>query len=370
MGHVLNPPGPILLTTDAVGGVWTWALDLAQGLADRGAQVVLAVLGPSPDAAQQEAAGRIEGLDLRDTGLPLDWTARDASEIADASHALAGLAREASAALAHVHSPALAAESSFPCPVVASVHSCLATWWGAVKGSSPLPEDFRWRVAQVGAGLRRADVTTAPSLAFALAVGRAYGTPPPVVVHNGRAREPMAPKPAREYCAFTAGRLWDEGKNVAAIDRAAARLDSPVYAAGPLTGPNGAQVAFSALRTLGTLDAAAVSARLQRSPVYVSSARYEPFGLSVLEAAMSGAALVLSDIPVFRELWSGAAMFTDPDDDLDIAASIDTLLNDEPLRAQLAAAARRRAQRFGVETMISRMLEVYGSIAPFRDDAA
>ena len=39
------------------------------------------------------------------------------------------------------------------------------------------------------------------------------------------------------------------------------------------------------------------------------TALYEPFGLAVLEAAQAGCALVLSDIPTFRELWDGAALF-------------------------------------------------------------
>jgi glycosyltransferase involved in cell wall biosynthesis len=343
-------------------------MDLAQGLAQRGIEVVLAVIGPPPDGPQQAAARRIKGLVLCETGLPLDWTARTSEEVADASRALADLSRTTSAAIAHLHSPALASEPGFPCPVVASIHSCLATWWQAVKGSSPLPDDFRWRIAQTGAGLRRASVTTAPSHAFALAVGSAYGTTPPIVVHNGRAGEPAAPALKRDAFAFTAGRLWDEGKNVAAIDRAAARLDIPIHAAGPLTGPGGARATFSHLRTLGPLDAAATAAHMRRAPVYVSSARYEPFGLSVLEAASNGAALVLSGIPVFRELWSDAAIFTEPDDDLDIAASIDTLLNDEPLRARLAAAARERARRFGAEAMTERMLAIYGNAAASHEE--
>ncbi len=43
--------------------------------------------------------------------------------------------------------------------------------------------------------------------------------------------------------------------------------------------------------------------------VFASMARYEPFGLAVLEAAQAGMRLVLSDIPTFRELWDGAAIF-------------------------------------------------------------
>ena len=51
------------------------------------------------------------------------------------------------------------------------------------------------------------------------------------------------------------------------------------------------------------------TAILPTRPIFVSVSRYEPFGLAVLEAAHAGCALVLSDIPTFRELWQGAASF-------------------------------------------------------------
>ncbi len=46
--------------------------------------------------------------------------------------------------------------------------------------------------------------------------------------------------------------------------------------------------------------------------IFAHPARYEPFGLAVLEAAMAGCALVLGDIPTLRELWDGAAVFVAP----------------------------------------------------------
>ncbi len=50
-------------------------------------------------------------------------------------------------------------------------------------------------------------------------------------VHNGRERTRLTRLPQGEF-VFTAGRLWDEGKNVATLDRAAARFDVPFQAAG------------------------------------------------------------------------------------------------------------------------------------------
>ena len=42
----------VLMTTDAVGGVWTYSLTLARALGARGVGVTLAVVGPEPSAAQ------------------------------------------------------------------------------------------------------------------------------------------------------------------------------------------------------------------------------------------------------------------------------------------------------------------------------
>jgi glycosyltransferase involved in cell wall biosynthesis len=78
--------------------------------------------------------------------------------------------------------------------------------------------------------------------------------------------------------------------------------------------------------------------------IYVLPAYYEPFGLSVLEAALSGCALVLGDIPSLREIWRDAALFVAPDDHASLARAIRRLADDEALRRVLAGRARRRAR--------------------------
>jgi glycosyltransferase involved in cell wall biosynthesis len=168
-----------------------------------------------------------------------------------------------------------------------------------------------------------------------------------------------------------AGRLWDEGKNAAALDRAAARLDRPVLAAGPLRGPHGGAFAPRHLRALGPLEQAALADLLARRPVFASLSRYEPFGLAVLEAAQAGCALLLSDIGSFRELWDGAASFVPAEDDAAAAAALRRLLEDPGLRARMAAAARQRSRRYGVAAMAAAMLHrVYAQAAAAQGRAA
>jgi glycosyltransferase involved in cell wall biosynthesis len=360
--RVLPTPEPkmrVLLTADAVGGVWQYSIDLARELAGHGVQVAVAVLGPAPSPDRRRAA-EDAGIDVQVTGLPLDWTAGSPDEVERAGLAVAELAARLGPDIVHLNTPALAAGARFPAPIVAMAHSCVATWWRAVK-QGPLPDAFVWRAELTRRGYENADAVVAPSSAFAMATQDTYGLrTKPSVVRNGR-RMPAASGMAEETFIFTAGRLWDEGKNIAMLDRAAARLPVPLVAAGPVEGPNGAGIHLRHLRPLGSVGDEAVAARLSHRPIFVSVARYEPFGLAVLEAAQAGCALVLSDIPTFRELWEGAATFVDPDDEDAIAGALDRLLGEPDSRAMLGRLARKRAAEYGAEAMGANMLALYRS---------
>ena len=92
----------------------------------------------------------------------------------------------------------------------------------------------------------------------------------------------------------------------------------------------------------------------------MSPSRYEPFGLAALEAAGAEAALVLSEIPTYRELWEGAALFARADDPQHFAFQINALARDPRLRRRLGRRARRRAQRFTPTLQAQTMAAVYG----------
>jgi len=371
----MTPPAPrhVLFTADAVGGVWTYALDLAGALAEAGTAVTLAVLGPPPGAAQREAAVAIDGLKLVETDLPLDWIENDPERLAAAGRSLAALAATSGADLVHLNSPALATGVRFPVPVVGGCHSCLASWWSAVKGDEPMPEAFRWRSDLLTRGYAACDRLIAPSYAFMQATAALYGAVPETV-HNGRAAPPAATAPRRDQVGLTSGRLWDEGKNLRTLDRAAGRMRHPVRAAGSLAGPDGPAAAPDHLVWLGRLEAADMRRELERATVFASLSLYEPFGLGVLEAAQAGCALVLSDIPTFRELWQGAAIFVPADDEATIARVLDDLLDDPAAAAALGAAAAARAERFTVAAMAEGTLRVYARAvaarAPMSEAAA
>ena len=352
------------MTADTVGGVWQYAIDLALGLANRNVITTLAVLGPAPSTERAAEASRVPGLTLVTTGLPLEWTASTAAEAEDAARAVARLAQDHEAQIIQLNGPALAASARFSAPVVAVQHSCVATWWAAVK-DGPLPDDLRWRADLIAAGLRRADRVVTPSAALSHATQACYGLDrAPIVVHNGR----TAPNPAAaDDCGdfvFTAGRLWDEGKGLAALDRAAAGLDCRVVAAGSLEAPDGTNRRYGNLHCVGPSSSDAIAGWLAQKPIYVSTALYEPFGLAVLEAAQAGCALVLADIPSFRELWDGAAVFLPPRAEGKIAAALQRVLADPEFRAALGVRALTRARAYTVTAMVDGMAAVYRPLLP------
>ena len=156
-------PLRLLMTADAVGGVWQYATDLAGALADHGRR----------DDACRARPGALGASALAGGGDPADphrhhrpaarldrrRPGRGCGSIARRRRAGA---QRSGADIVHLNSPALAADARFPAPVVGVCHSCLATWWRAVR-SGPLPQDFVWRTALLASwlsrrrGARRAD---------------------------------------------------------------------------------------------------------------------------------------------------------------------------------------------------------------------
>ncbi|MDN2564900.1 glycosyltransferase family 4 protein [Aquibium sp. A9E412] len=357
-------PAHVLMTLDAVGGVWRYALDLGRALQAAGTAVTFAGFGPQPDAskaAEAADAGRLVWLPA-----PLDWTAEGEAALEAVPQLLGELVARHRVDLVHLNLPSQAAGLALDVPVLAVSHSCVATWFRAVRGSG-LPAPLAWHHARNAAGLAAADTVVAPSASHAAMLARTYG--PSVaarVVPN--AVRPLAPAARKQPFVFAAGRWWDEGKNGATLDRAAADARWPVLAAGPTHGPDGQTFGFAHARHLGEIPNTAARRHMAEAGIVVSPSIYEPFGLAALEAASGGAALVLADNATYRELWDGAALFAAPADAAGFAAAINRLADDDALRADLAGRARVRAAGFTQERQVRAMQGLYAAAMARRSE--
>ena len=360
------------MTADCVGGVWTYALDLARGLSLAGVEVVLATMGDLPNEQHRRDAQQIPGLTLCPGAFKLEWMFDCWQDVERAGGWLLDLEAQFSPDVIHLNGYVHAA-LDWNAPVLVAGHSCVLSWWQAVWNTYATPEWQRYR-EEVTQGVQSAQAVVAPTQAMRNALTRYYGPLPPAhVIFNGRQPD-LYRSEEKEPFILTAGRVWDEAKNVAALQTVAPNLAWPVYIAGSDRAPGheggetGGETSVTMpanTRFLGRLAPARLADWYARAAIYALPARYEPFGLSILEAALSGCALVLGDIASLREVWQEAALFVPPDDLDALRHALDNLIADPDLRRDMADRALRHAQRYSLRAMTNAYLDLYGSlIAP------
>ncbi len=352
----------VLMSADTVGGVWTYAMELCRGLEGKGVEVALAMMGRRLDGAQAAEAAGLSRLQVYESDYRLEWMREPWGDVAAAGDWLLDLERRTAPDVVHLNGYAHGA-LPFAAPVVVVAHSCVLSWWEAVKGE-PAPAEWRTYRERVEGGLRAADLVVAPTAALLSRLEDLYGPlPRRRVIPNGRSDRGLAALAKRPY-VLSVGRLWDEAKNVSSLARAAPSLPWPVLVAGEHESPDGDRSATDlagGIRRLGPRSPAELAVLFGHAAIYALPARYEPFGLSILEAALAGCALVIGDIATLRELWDGCAVFVPPDDDGALAEAISGLIGDLPRRRRLARLARRRARGLGPEPMTASYLAAYES---------
>lgn len=362
----------ILMTADAVGGVWTYTVELARALAQGHIDVAIATMGPRPSTAQRAEIDSLPGVTLYDSDYQLEWMDDPWLDVDRAGEWLLGLESKLHPDIIHLNGYAHGA-LPWKAPKLIVAHSCVLSWWLAVKNETAPDRIWREYGERVRAGLHAADCLVAPTRTMLDSIRLLYGNVRRMyVVPNARNVVPGC-LATKEPFIVSAGRLWDEAKNVAALDRISAGLEWPVFLVGDSAPPDRAADSTAqyanVCRLLGRLAPDALADVLQRASIFCLPARYEPFGLTVLEAAHSGCALVLGDIPSLRENWDGAAVFVNPTDDSQLTLALNELIRDPARRADLAARARNRASRFTVAAMVAKYVEIYSMLlnraAPF-----
>jgi glycogen(starch) synthase len=353
-------PRTVLVTADTIGGVWSHTLELARALGAEGIEVVLGAMGRRPSSDQEREARAVQSLTLHAAPFRLPWMQDPWDDVARAGEWLLELAARTGSELAHLSEPVFGA-LPWPVPVIAVGHSCVLSWYAAVRRQNVGPEWDRYRSAMTS-GLCAADIVVAPSRGMLASLRSHYGMRAGTVVRNGRDPARYAPGP-KQPVVLTAGRLWDPAKNLGLLLEVAPDLPWPVHAAGDDRAPDGSPpLDAPAVRLLGNLSAEALAERFAGAAIYASPARYEPFGQSILEAALSGCALVLGDIPSMRELWDGVAVFVPPDEAATLRHALLELIRDTGLRETLAMRARRRALEYSPRRMARAYLELYGGL--------
>jgi glycogen synthase len=355
----------ILITTDVVGGVWDFCITLAANiLVSSDARVTLLAFG-EPSAAMRQAVEHI-GAELTCAPLKLEWMQDADADVARTRRLVADLVAELRPDVVHANQFAAACLEG-DTPVVLTVHSDVVSWRKWTLGETAPAAGLQNYKALVQQAARRADSVVAVSAFLASEVRVLYGLDRAVgVIHNGWAAPPRTRPLDKTRMTLMAGRVWDAAKNFALAAEAAHGWDpGEVLLAGEQRHPESHALAAvpPPLKAVGFLAQAQLELLLDRAEIYLSPARYDPFGLLPLQAALRGCALLLSDVPSYRELWDGAACFFTSDDATDLRRQWQGLLVDAHLRADLQQRAAERARsRFSLERMVAAYAQLYGQL--------
>jgi glycogen(starch) synthase len=347
----------VLMTADTVGGVWTYCMDLIRSMADSNAYFHLVTAGAPLSCSQKEEISALSNVTVHETDSKLEWMQNPWHDIDLLGRSLVELERKIKPDLVHLNSYSHAS-LPFRAPVIVGAHSDVFSWWFSVHKCLP-GNEWKEYFTRVKDGLRHADVVVTPSRSMLSTLSAIYGTPRDGrVIYNGRNTSLLKPG-EKKPLVMCAGRFWDEGKNLAVLMKAAPLINATVIIAGDTGSKSGAEFLPDNLVFRGRLDNNEMAISLAQTLVYVAPAKYEPFGLAILEAAICGCALVLGNIPTLKEIWQNCAVYVDTDDVEKLAAACNHLLRNPELASDYGQKAQQRAKMFTLEKMAAQYQRLY-----------
>lgn len=354
----------ILMTTDTVGGVWTFAKQLAEELLAKGCHVALVSVGAPPSDAQIKSVNAQSarwGARFRFVAStsPLEWMQENDRAYSQAAPLLMDVAADFGADLI-LSSQYCFGALPFDGPKVVVAHSDVLSWARACRGPNLSSSKWLARYCKlVGEGLSRADAVVAPTHWMLHALEQGFRVSGELhVIYNGRSISPAFSGEQRRIQAVAAGRLWDEAKNLSLLTEL--DLTLPLLIAGEAGCVSGSRPRSSGAVLVGQLDEEEILSLFRKCAIYICTSKYEPFGLAPLEAALCGCAVVANNIPSLREVWGDAALFFD--DAPSLSALLKWLGKSECALNAARKQARWRASHFTASRMAGAYLELFRSL--------
>ena len=348
----------VLLTTDTIGGVWTYTKELTEGLLERGHFVALVSFGRLPSNDQKKWLAEIHFRYIDQfryvaSAIPLEWMNDNECSYTDAEALLLDIVRDCKADLLHSNQFCFG-KLPVQIPKLVVAHSDVLSWAAACEpaGLPHTPWLDRYRKL-VQTGLTSADTVVAPTHWMLEALAGGFVVPSSAhVISNGRDISGASSSTIRQLQAVTVGRLWDEAKGFTLLAEVQSLF--PILVAGEVQQANEiAPTSIGRATFVGSLTDERLLDLLRSSSIYLALSKYEPFGLAPVEAALCGCAVVARDIPSFREVWGDAALYFSD------APALTSVLTKVGSSADLLREFQNRAIYRALQFNRSRMTELY-----------
>ena len=105
-----------------------------------------------------------------------------------------------------------------------------------------------------------------------------------------------------------------------------------------------------------------LSSLYENATLFIYPSFYEGFGLPPLEAMSLGCPVILSDIPVFREIFADAVHYVDPFEIVSIRDGIMMVIKNEPYRKELIRRGYERVKMYSWERSADKIVSIIQSI--------
>jgi glycosyltransferase involved in cell wall biosynthesis len=370
----------VLVTGDTLSGSWTYTRELVTGLVTRGVRVTLVSFGEIPLPEQSAWMDHLHGLDYHPTAFRLEWMQEAEDDLPESSAFLVSLIRELRPDVLHLNQFCYG-NLRVDVPRVVAAQGDLISRTHAVCDLAPrMDTSLGWYRKTVLEGLAGADAVVAPSAWMLESISAYYIQPRRgEVIYPGRNPIFFNPYVSKDDCVLSVGRLVDAGKQVFLLTQQMHPLPVCIVGAEQTVPapriPIRADVKVATDETSVAVRGPQTDAQLRvlysKAAIYAATSRYDPLGMTTLEAAFSRCAIVANDIPSFREVWGDAVLYFRTNDAASLAENIRRLSEDRPLRRTYAELAYNRArERFTSKRMMDRYLDLYRSLLGERAKAA
>jgi glycosyltransferase involved in cell wall biosynthesis len=363
----------VLMTSDTLNSnLWAYTRDLVTGLVARGMRVTLVSFGEIPLPEQTSWMERLRGLEYRPTAFRLDWMHEGEQNFAESSAYLSSLLSELNPDVFHSNHLCYGGLQG-PVPRIVVAHGDLLTWWKSVHGRQPKDSSWlRWYRRTTQDGLFNASAVVAGSDWMLDSIKECYPAPMNgVVINHGRNPIHFNPYVTKSDSVLSVGRLLDPAAQVHllaehphSVPVCVVDAKQPEHAAEPeVRADVGFKDGDSGLVVRGPRSEPQLRLLYSRSAIFVSASRYEPSGITILEAALSRCALILNDIPAQREIWGPAAVYFRTNDGDSLCDAVRILNGDPELRRNFANRAFNRAREcYNANRMTSNYIQLYRSL--------
>ena len=353
----------ILISTNNAGDSYIFSLDLAQSLQDHGIEVFLVVTGmPLTNRQKKE----LEPFDYAFAEYKSEWMEDPWEDIKEAGLWLLKIKEMVKPDLVHLNSFTFGA-LPWDVPVITVIHSCVLSWWRAVHNEIP-PAGFNSYRQKARAGLRASDVVVSPSFSMLSLAERFYGPfKNSRVIPHGRSSYDFRSDVKEKYI-FSSGNIWDDGKNIKSLLNIAPRINYPVYIEGDnLNSPIDKKpdnVFFT-----GPLIKKQRIDWLANAFIYLSPAKYEPFGYAFLDAAFSKCALIGNNLSSLREIWQDAMIYVRNEEELIFTVN-ELMENTEQLYLHGQKAYETALENYTLEKMTRHYYQLYNEVLTYQSAGA